>query len=127
MTVASNTSLPRRSVIVGALTGAIAIVTGLALYEAPRFFAPRYAPTPFDDLLALLPDRDSAIRIGSVARAGQKSWNANETASRLRSRLRSKTLATALADDLRTNGTVEVGGWILPETLAQLCTLTTKS
>ncbi|HEX4077862.1 MAG TPA: hypothetical protein VHX61_03170 [Rhizomicrobium sp.] len=127
MSVAGKAQIGRRRLLEGLVAAAGIAVTAAAAFEAPRFFAPRYAPSAFDDLLAKLPDRQSAIRIGAAFLAGGKSFDANGTATALRRRLAATSLATAMNNDLRESRMVEAHGWVLPETLGDLCALAAKA
>jgi hypothetical protein len=89
--------------------------------------APRYAPTPYDDLLAKLPDRDSAARLGAAYLSTHKGFNERTVAARLRQRLTNKPLAGALDADLSAARLAEAHGWVLPETLAALCAIAARA
>src|SRR5205085_884429 len=72
MSTADRMLLARRPFLAG-LMGVLALA-GLA-WEAPKvfpkLFARRYPPSPFDDLLALLPDRENAVRLGGALDGGR--------------------------------------------------------
>ena len=125
MSLADKTPIARRPFLSGLL--GLAALAGIAALEAPRLFprlfARRYPPTPFDDLLALLPDRESAARLGAVLVRGQPHDNARSMAARLRRKIGGHSLAIAIADDLAHDRLVEAEGWLLPESLAELCAL----
>ena len=103
---------------VAAALGAAAL--GLTL---PRLFGRRYAPTPYDDLLAQLVDRDAAARVGAAVRAAEPNFNTKAAARELRQRFEQRNLAEVIDADIREGRVAEVSGWVLPELLAQLCTL----
>jgi hypothetical protein len=126
MSVADKTVLARRPFLSG-LVGVIALA-GIAALEAPRLFpnlfAKRYPPTPFDDLLALLPDRENAVRLGAVLRGiGRLPVSARRLAAELRSKVGGRPLALVISGDLAENRFIEAQGWLLPSTLAELCWL----
>jgi hypothetical protein len=125
MSVADKTTIARRPVLSG-LLGLVALA-GIAALEAPRLFpnlfARRYPPSPFDDLLALLPDRESAIRVGAVLGGAWPRTDGRRIASRLRRKMGGHSLALAIAGDLAQNRLVEAQGWLLPESLGELCAL----
>ena len=126
MSVADKTVLARRPFLSG-LVGVIALA-GIAALEAPRLFpnlfAKRYPPTPFDDLLALLPDRENAVRLGAVLRGiGGIPVNARRLATELRSKVGGRSLPLVISGDLAENRFIEAEGWLLPTTLAELCWL----
>jgi hypothetical protein len=125
MSVADKTTIARRPFLSG-LIGLLALV-GIGALEAPRLFpnlfARRYPPTPFDNLFALLPDRESAVRIGAVLANAQAPMDARSIAARLRKKIGAHSLAIAIADDLAHNRLIEAQGWLLPESLGELCAL----
>jgi hypothetical protein len=127
MSVAVKAPIGRRRLLEGLAATAAIAVAAAAVVEAPRLFARRYAPSPFDDLLTKLPDRESAIRVGATFLAGRKSFDVQGTATVLRKRLAAASLATAMNDDLRQSRMVEAHGWVLPETLVDLCALAAKA
>lgn len=126
MTAASNAPLSRRPLLIGALAVLGLGAAGLFAYELPALVRSRYAPTPFDDLLAKLPDRENAARIGSAALGRRTSFDASAAATRLRSKLRSNTLRHVLATELERGELAEVRGWVLPRSLVVLCALAAK-
>ena len=61
----------------------------------------------------------SALRCGSPNR----DFNAKAVARELRQRFEQRNLAEVSDADIREGRLAEVNGWVLPESLAQLCTL----
>ena len=114
--------ISRRTMVAGGGVAAalFAVALGLTL---PRWFGRRYAPTPYDDLLAQLVDRDAAVRVGAAVRIAEPDFNAKAAARELRQRFEQRNLAEVSDADIREGRVVEVSGWVLPESLAQLCTL----
>src|SRR4051812_5941261 len=53
----------RRRTFLGGTVAAIVVVTG-GLYRFTNLFVKHYPPTPYDDVLALLPDREHAAVLG---------------------------------------------------------------
>jgi hypothetical protein len=108
----------RRAVIAG--TGAAA--AGLAAVGLWRFTGlfRRYAPTPYDDLVAQLDDRDRAALLGKHA-VGMA--DARMTAQELRTRIGNGSLAKAASDDVQAGRMSEVDGWVLPRSVAQMAAL----
>ena len=104
----------------------IALAGGAAV-EAPRWFHRRYKPSPFDDLLAALPDRDSAARIGAAVLAETSNFSPLGTAAALRGKLVGGPLVDAFSADVAGGRLIEVRGWILPESLADLCALAAQA
>jgi hypothetical protein len=114
--------LSRRTVVAGGGIAAALGATALGL-TLPRWLGRRYAPTPYDDLLGELVDRDQAARVGAVARTELPAFSARAAARELRQRFEQRNLAEVLDADIRERRIAEVGGWLLPDSLAQLCTL----
>jgi hypothetical protein len=114
--------LSRRTMVAGGGIAAALGATALGL-TLPRWPGRRYAPTPYDDLLATLVDRDQAARLGIVARAALHSFSARAAARELRQRFEQRDLAEVIDADIREGRIAEIGGWLLPDSLAQLCTL----
>ncbi len=126
MSAVEKPGIARRPLLVGLLvTGALALA-GLAAIESPRLFARHYPPTPYDDLLSLLPDRDSAAQLGRAYISAQKSFDTGNTAIALRRRIAGKSLVDAADADFAEARMVEAHGWVLPETLVLLCALAAK-
>ena len=118
----NESRISRRTVVAGGGVAAtlFAVALGLTL---PKLFGRRYAPTPYDDLLAQLVDRDEAARVGAVVRIAEPGFNAKAVARELRQRFEQRNLAEVSDADIREGRLAEVNGWVLPESLAQLCTL----
>ena len=112
----------RRTMVAG---GGIAAALGAAALglSLPKWLGRRYAPTPYDDLLVNLVDRDMATQIGALARASLPTFSARAAARELRQRFEQRTLAEVIDADIKQGRLAEVGGWVLPDSLAQLCTL----
>jgi hypothetical protein len=95
--------------------GALALV-GAASLGYQHFFGRWYAPTPYDDLLHQIVDRRPAARLGQEAVNAMPDFNADKLAARLRQPgfdLRRRARSDAAAARV-----TEVGGWIVPETVA---------
>ncbi|MDE2181801.1 MAG: hypothetical protein KGJ78_02140 [Alphaproteobacteria bacterium] len=114
----------RRNILIGA--GGVAAVAG-AVVGGRYVFRKRYAPSPYDDLLAKLNDRDAAAQLGESVLADSDDFDAKAVADDVRARLQNKTLVQATAVDAGEGRVMEAGGWILPETLALLCALAAKA
>lgn len=116
--------LTRRTIIAGVVVAAGA---GALVVEGPRLLRKRHAPSPYDDLLALLDDRDAGAQVGEALLAGQKNFNAAAVATKARARLKGQKLADVAAAEAATGKIVEAGGWVVPETLAMLYALAAKA
>jgi hypothetical protein len=119
-----NKAVTRRIVIIGAAT---AVAAGLAVVEGPKLLRKRHAPSPYDDLLDKLDDRDACAQIGEEALAGRTGFDPAKVAADLRRRLRFRRLSSACTEDAAAGRVTETGGWVLPETLALLCALAAKA
>lgn len=87
----------------------------------------RHAPSPYDDLIALLDDRDADAQIGETVLAEVEEFEPTELAQQLRERIAGRPLAAVLQQDLSEGRVVEAAGWVLPETLGMICALAAKA
>lgn len=116
--------LSRRNILIGA--GGAVIVAGAA-FEGSRLLRKRYAPSPYDDLLTLLHDRDADAQLGEAVLAGKESFDATAVATGLREKLKLGSLAQVETKDAAEGRLDEARGWVLPEALADLCALAAKA
>lgn len=116
--------LSRRTLFVGA--GAAVVVAGAA-FEATRVLRKRYTPSPYDDLLAKLEDRDGSAQIGEAVLAEVDDFNAMTVATQLRAKLQHASLGDIAAADAAAERVLEAHGWVLPQSLALLCALAAKA
>lgn len=126
MSVAYKVPISRRPFISGLLS--VLGLAGIAALEGPRLFPKlferRYPRTPFDDLFAALADRENAVRLGAaLANSAPRRLDARILAARLRSKIGGHSLALAIADDVAQGRLIEAEGWLVPESLAELCVL----
>jgi hypothetical protein len=127
MTQDWKAAISRRPVLGGILAAlGIAVVGGIT-YEGPRWSRGHHKPSPYDDLLANLPERDNAGRVGAAFIAESPGFSADSVARALRTKLASAPLSDAISADLAQNRLVEVRGWILPETLSDLSALAAEA
>ncbi|MGH6870474.1 MAG: hypothetical protein ACREHE_03110 [Rhizomicrobium sp.] len=113
-----------RRPVLASLFGLIGLsLIGGTAYEMAHILRRHYPPTAFDDLLDLLPDRENAERIGVVVIANARTFDVARVARDLRRRIARHPLADALEDDTAHGRLVEIGGWVMPETLTELCGL----
>ncbi len=112
--------MKRRSLITGVAAASAAVAAGL--YRFTDLFVRHYAPTPYDDVLSALADRGQAARLGALVLDAP----APQTlASQLRVAIKPGLAAAAKAD--AANGRLtEVGGWVIPESVALLSALAAK-
>jgi hypothetical protein len=125
MTANSSPTTSRRPVIIGLGILAVAVFGG-ALWELPRMLGRHYPPTPYDDLLALLPDREKAARVGAAVLAANPAFDSSAAAGRLRRAIGGGSLNDAAEADLAAGRLLEVQGWVLPANLAEVCALAAR-
>jgi hypothetical protein len=105
----------------GLVAAGAAVAAGL--YRFTDLFVKHYPPTAYDDVLAMLADRQQAARIGAfVPDAGAPKI----LAARLRALFKPDGLAGAVKADLAADRLVEVDGWLLPQSVALLSALAAK-
>lgn len=110
--------MKRRNLIVGVVAASAVLVAGL--YRFTNLFVEHYAPTPYDDLLVRLTDREQAAMLGAKA-AG--TFDAQSLAARLRAALQNQSLTDAANSDIAAGRMVEIQGWVLPRTVVWLSAL----
>lgn len=117
--------IARRPLLAGALAALGLAAAGAAAYEAGAF-GPHYPKTPYDDLLRLLPDRRSAQVAGEALLAQNPAFDMKKAAA-LREKIGNRAFAEVLATDITADDLIEVQGWVLPATLAQLSALAARA
>lgn len=108
----------------GILAGLVAVLAaaGGAAWKF-RLFAKHYPPTPYDDLLGQIVDREPAIVFGRAARKSMP--GAAQLAAGLRRDHRS--LAERAAAEPGEAQIAEVAGWIVPQSVAQYAALAAQA
>jgi hypothetical protein len=119
-----KTLFTRRRIMIGA---GGAVVLAAASFEGGRLLRKRYAPSPYDDLLALLEDRDADAQIGEAVLADIDDFDAKSVSASVRERIGKRRLAQVMIDDAGDGRLLEANGWVMPETLALLCALAAKA
>jgi hypothetical protein len=112
-----------RRIAIGVVAAAVAAV--VAVRELPLLRRHRYRPTPYDDLMSKLDDRDAAAAFGKSAPADALKTPALVTL--LRARLKTESLAQVSQRELAQGHVLEVGGWIVPESFTLLCVLAARA
>ena len=107
--------------IVGSGAGVAAAIIGGVL--APRWLGRHYPPTPYDDLLTLLDDREAAKQMGRAFLRAHPNFTAAKAAAALRQHIGKRTLEAVLESEAADGRLTEAGHWVLPQTLAGLCAL----
>jgi hypothetical protein len=113
--------MKRRTLISGVAAAGAVLAAGL--YRFTDLFVKHYPPTPYDDLLEQLTDRERAAKLGAKAGA----FDVPARAAQLRARLRGHGLAVAANADIAASRMVELDGWVLPQTVAWLSALAAKA
>jgi len=108
----------RRTLIASVAAGGAAVAAGL--YRFTDLFVKHYPPTPYDDVLAALGDREQAARFGVLVRDAPAP---GALAAKLRERLKPNGLAGAAGADIAADRLTEVDGWVVPESVALLAAL----
>ena len=114
--------MKRRTLIAGATAAGVALAAGL--YRFTDLFVKHYPPTPYDDVLAALVDREEAARLGALI---QDAPPAGTLAVKLRGMLKPNGLSGAMASDIAAGRLAEVDGWVVPESVALLSALAAKA
>jgi hypothetical protein len=110
--------MKRRSFFAGVAAAGAVLAAGL--YRFTDLFVKHYPPTPYDDLLGKLTDREQAAKLGTKISSG---FDMQSQASRLRAALQGKSLAAVATADIAAGHMVEVEGWVLPQTIVELSVL----
>ena len=112
----------------GAVAIGAAIVAG-GIFEIPKFIK-RRARGHYADLVNLLNDPDQAAIVGKAVhleKSDGTSPSLEDTASAMRLELKGRTLPDMLSRDMTSGELAEAGGWVLPATLAKLCSMAAQS
>jgi len=113
--------MKRRSLL-GGLAVALLAASGAAWRW--HLFGHRYAPTPYDDLLDQIVDREPAARLGAVVAKARPGLTAPSLAKILRQP--GETLAVRAIRDADQNRLMEADGWLLPESVGLYAALAAK-
>jgi hypothetical protein len=113
--------MKRRDVIAAIAAAGVAVTAGL--YRFTDLFVKHYAPTPYDDLLTRLTDREHAALLGARLSGP---FDVITQSARLRAAFGKQELAAAANTDIAAGHMVEVAGWVLPETVVLLSALAAK-
>jgi hypothetical protein len=112
--------MKRRGVLVG--LGALVVAAGGAVWTL-KPFAKHYPPTPYDDLLGKLVDRDWAAKFGTSALAAMPDFTPANGAARLRPRLNRDSLAAVTLREAQEGRLMDINGWLVPESVVLLAAL----
>ncbi|MBV9572148.1 MAG: hypothetical protein JO056_12990 [Alphaproteobacteria bacterium] len=117
----------RRTIVAGSAAGLAIVAAGAIALRPDRLLRKRYPPTPYDDLLGLLTDRELARQIGRVYLSGHANFTSATAAGALRKHIAHRPLEIVLTDEVASGQLVEAAHWIMPETLVGLCALAARS
>ncbi len=123
MSIAGKAPVARRSLLTWLLGAGGLAIAAIAGVEVPRLLRPHYPPTPYDDLLELLPDRDNAAIVGKAMIATDGRFVADQAAVSLRKTLAARAFAQETEDEIERAQLAEVHGWLMPAALVALCAL----
>ena len=113
--------MKRRDVVAALTAAGVAVTAGL--YRFTDLLVKHYAPTPYDELLMRLTDREEAAKLGGQLTGP---FDLASQSARLRDRFRKQDLTSAANSDIAAGHLVELGGWVVPETVALLSVLAAR-
>ena len=116
--------LSRRSLTIGGIAAAGAAVIAGVVYEAPKLFK-RRLHGEYAELVGKLNDPEKAAVVGRVIE--DRGNPSKEELSELKAALARTSLADVATADAKEDRLAEADGWVLPATLATLCTLAAQS
>ena len=109
----------RRRGLLGGVAAAAVLAAGGAAWRF-HLFGPHYRPTPYDDLLNQITDREPARLFGRAALAAMPGANATRLAHTLRGQ---GALAARAASEPAKDHVTEVAGWVVPDSVARYAAL----
>lgn len=112
--------MKRRTILAG--LGALVVAAGGAAWRM-RPARKQYPPTPYDAVLSHLDDRDWAAKFGVAALAAMPGFTPVEGAAQLRALLARNDLKTVALHDAEAGRLMEVGGWLVPRSVALIAAL----
>jgi hypothetical protein len=112
--------MKRRAMIAGLVAASVAVAAGL--HRFTNLFVKHYPPTPYDDVLAALVDREQAAKLGAAVPGRLEPQS---LAAQLRTSL-APGLAAAAQSDAAAGRMTEVDGWLLPQSVALLAALASR-
>ena len=113
--------MKRRNLLAG--LGVLIVAAAAGAAWKLRLLRKRYSPTPYDDLLNRLDDRDWAAQFGMAALASLPAFTPQTGAAKLRARLGKDSLQAAARREAEAGQLVEVDGWLVPECVALIAAL----
>lgn len=116
--------LARRRGVIAGLAGLGALAA--SLYRFTDIFVKHYPPTPYDDVLSRLEDREQAAKLGTAALKSQPDFDAAASARRLRGALEHGSFREVVLADAETGRVQLVDGWVLPQSVVVLSAIAAK-
>lgn len=113
--------MTRRGVLAGMFAVIVAAAGGAAWKL--RLFGKHYPPTPYDDLLSQIDDREPAILFGRTARKSLP--GASQLAAQLRRD--GRTLSVRATAEPAEAQIAEVAGWVVPQSVALFAALAAQA
>jgi hypothetical protein len=113
--------MKRRTVIAG--VAAVGAAAAAGVYRFTDLLVKHYPPTPYDDLLVQLVDRQQASRLGAKLSGAP---DAGALAAQLRAGLKPDSLTATAEAEAAAGRVMEVDGWVVPQTVALLSALASK-
>jgi hypothetical protein len=118
--------MKRRALLLGG--GAVlATAAGGVVAWKLRLFGPHYPPTPYDDVLDRLGDREWARKFGAQAVQTMPDFTPQAAAPRLRILLGNGSLENAALRDAEEGRVTEAARWLVPESVALMAALAARA
>ena len=117
----------RRALIAGVAAAGVAGVAGV--YRFTDLFVKHYPPSPYDDLLDKLTDREQAVKFGKAALQHPQAdlvESNDDFAREARKRLAGRDLRFVAEQEVANGDVVEIEGWVVPATIALLTALAAR-
>lgn len=112
----------KRRTVIGGL-GVLGAGVAAGLYRFTDLLVKHYPPTPYDDVLTQLVDRENAAALG---RHVVGNFDLPREAAALRARLSNTSLEAVAAHDAATGQMMEVDGWVVPQIVARMSALAAR-
>ena len=121
--------ITRRSMTVGGAVAIGAAIVAGGIFEIPKFIK-RRARGHYADLVNLLNDPEQAAIVGKTVhfdRPDGTTSSLEDAASALRLELNGHALSDRLSREITSGELTEANGWVMPTTLATLCSMAAQS
>jgi hypothetical protein len=118
--------MKRRMLLLGSGAVLATAAGGVAAWKL-HLFGPHYPPTPYDDVLNRLSDREWASKFGAQALSTLPDFTPEKAAARLRGLLGNGTLEVAALRDAEAGRVTEAAKWLVPESVALIAALSASA